>query len=398
MALEKCGVEIVRYSIRTPPPSAETADADERLKTTVILSPKSWLSLLLAVCGLVLRPWKLAVALSVVIKMAGRSGGLGSLVRHGAYFVEAAWLELDLRRRGVHHLHAHFGTNPAAVALLCRCLGGPSYSFTIHGPDEFDAPMALSLDLKANSAAAIFTISNFGKSQMYRWLPLRSWHKVHVVRCGLDEDFLGGIPDPVPATSTLVAVGRLSRQKGHALLLQAMSHLRAAQPDARLVIVGEGEERAELEQLALDLGIAGHVEFLGALAAPAIKNAIRGSRAFVLGSFAEGLPVVIMEAFALGRPVVSTTVAGIPELVVPGRNGWLVPPGDHVALADAMAQALRLDPIVLTKMGRAGRAAVEESHNMNLIAPVIAKIFAGIIGHPETSKSTKSPSREDHST
>lgn len=305
-----------------------------------------------------LRAWKRAVALG----RRGAGHGQGVL-RHMIYLAEACVLLEWHDQIGTDHVHAHFGTNSAAAACLCRILGGPPYSFTVHGPDEFDRPIGLGLDLKARDAAFVVAISQYGKSQLRRWLPYDHWEKLKVIRCGLDSTFLDAPTTPVPDAPALACVARLAEQKGLPTLIEAAGLLRSRGVDFQLTIIGDGPLRAELEALIDRLKLSGSVRLDGWQGGAEVRALIERSRALVLPSYAEGLPVVIMEALALGRPVVSTWVAGIPELVEPGETGWLVPPGDAEALAGAIEQVLRAAPEKLAAMGRQGAVRVNQRHN-----------------------------------
>jgi glycosyltransferase involved in cell wall biosynthesis len=283
--------------------------------------------------------------------------------RHLAYFLEAAWLVRRLDRLGVEHVHAHFGTNPAAVALIVRAWGGPPFSFTAHGPDEFDAPVTLSLGQKVAAAAFVAAISSYGRSQLMRWSAPAEWGKIEVVRCGVDRAFLDAAVQPVPPDSTeLLCVARLSPQKGLPLLVAACDRLRATGASFTVTIVGDGELRDELEAEIRRRRLEDRVILAGTCTAAEIREHLHRARAFVLPSFAEGLPVVIMEAMALSRPVVATAVAGIPELV--DRDcGWVIPPGSEEALAEALAEALSAEPEELARKGAAGRERVRAMHD-----------------------------------
>jgi glycosyltransferase involved in cell wall biosynthesis len=286
---------------------------------------------------------------------------------------------------GAEHLHAHFGTNSAGVAALCRALGGPSFSFTVHGPEEFDKPEALSLTDKISAASLVVGVSEFGRSQLYRWTPLDQWPKVRVARCGVDEQFLDPRtePSPVPRAPALVCVGRLCEQKGQALLVEAAARLAREGREFTLTLCGDGPMRGPLEAAVRAGGLEKHVLFTGSISGAEVRRRIEASRALVLPSFAEGLPVVIMEALALGRPVVSTYVAGIPELVEPGVSGWLAPAGSLDALVDAIRAVLDADPRHLSARGRAGRARVAERHDALREAARLVKLFrAAATGEP----------------
>jgi len=372
--VEALGIEVVRFSIRGVPESelVDPADRAERERTQVVLSGA--VGLLFAMLGqALLHPIRFLRAFGTAWSVGARSG---RRLVHLAYLAEACRLRSWLRRDSVTHLHAHFGTNPATVALLCRILGGPPYSFTVHGPEEFDRPEALGLDEKIRLAEFVVAISEFGRSQLMRWTPTPQWTKLHVVRCGVDAEFLekDGVPPP-PDRPRLVCVGRLCGDKGQLLLVEAAGRLAREGREFEIVLVGDGDLRAGLEEKIRSLGLAGRVVLRGWLDGAGVRREIADARALVLPSFAEGLPVVIMEALAMGRPVLSTYIAGIPELVRPGVDGWVVTAGAVDELVDRLREILDAPAARLAELGRAGRAAVAERHDARREAARLAEQF-----------------------
>ena len=322
-ALERQGLEVLRFSVRPPGDLVDAADKEEAACARVLLS-SGWVALGMATLGAVMQsPFRFAKALRVATSMARKSDG--GFLRHMIYLAEACLLGRWLQDAGVTHLHAHFGTNAAAVARLVSVLYVYPYSFTVHGPEEFDKPGALSLGAKIDDATFVVGVSHFGTSQLRRWCSHTSWTKIHVVRCGVDQAFFEDkVPEndqeqfPVPASSggpRLVCVGRLCEQKGQLLLLEACARLWQAGAWFELVLVGDGPMRQEVERLAASLGIQEAVTITGWQDTSQVQNWVRSARAMVLPSFAEGLPVAIMEALALRIPVITTCIAGIPELV-----------------------------------------------------------------------------------
>ena len=282
--------------------------------------------------------------------------------RQLAYLAEAAWLKRDWRTKGIRHVHAHFGTNPTAVARLAHVWGGPTYSFTVHGPDEFDAPGAIDLGGKIADAAFVAGISSYGRSQLMRWAAPAHWPKIEVVRCGVDSSFLDAEASGPPDDATLCCVARLGPQKGLHILVDAVAVVASERPDLRVVVLGDGPLRSALEAQAAARGISANISFAGVASGDAVRQHLLDARAFVLPSFAEGLPVVLMEALALRRPVITTWVAGIPELV-DAQVGWLSPPGDVAALAGSIRAALDAPTAQLATMGDIGRARVRAMHD-----------------------------------
>lgn len=374
-ALETSGFTVHRFTLRRfGGELAEPADEIEQGRTCSILEAGP-LGLFKAVISeAVSRPRRWIAAVVAAIRMGLRSER--GLVRHLIYLSEACWLRRRLDLCGAQHVHAHFGSNSADIALLSRLLGGPPYSITIHGPEEFDAPRSLSLRDKVRQATFVVAVSEFSRSQLYRWCALEDWPKVHVVHCGVDAMFLKSTIPPPSARPRLVNVGRLSEQKGQLLLLKAAAQLRDRGLEFELAIVGDGPFRAQLEQLVDRLDLKGHVQILGLLSNQGVRQELEAARALVLPSFAEGLPVVIMEAFALGRPVISTYIAGIPELVDPGVTGWLVPAGALEPLVAAMKAALTAQPADLERLGQTGAARVAKQHNAHTEAGKLAALFS----------------------
>ncbi len=375
-ALGARGWTIHRFAMRRYGQAlAEPADRAEQERTEYILDAGASGLMRAALAEALGRPRRWLSALAAAVRMGRRSER--GLARHLAYLAEACYLRRRLAERGAEHLHAHFGTNAAAVAMLCRRLGGPPYSITVHGPEEFDAPRPLDLREKARHADFVVAISHFTRSQLCRWCATEDWPKIHVIRCGLDEVFLAGDRVPVPGRPRLVTVGRLAEQKGQLLLVEAAARLRGRRPDFELVVVGDGPLRGELERAIDRLDLRGHVRITGFLDNPGVRRELEAARALVLPSFAEGLPVVIMEAMALGRPVIATAIAGIPELVEPGRSGWLVPAGAVEPLVEAMAEALAADPAELDRMGRVGAARAAGQHDAAVESGKLAALIAG---------------------
>lgn len=374
LALERQGIEVQRIALRGW--DGELQDNDdiaERSKTRYVLEDgvKGLLKPLLEV--LRAQPRRFFSALWLALGMGRRADR--SWPYHLIYLAEACRVVQWLQAFGAEHVHAHFGTNSTEVVMLANALGGPHYSFTVHGPEEFDKPQFLHIGEKVRRAAFVAAVSSYGRSQLYRWVAHAHWDKVKVVHCGLEAAFHAGPPVPVPAVPRLVCVGRLCEQKGQLLLLEAAQKLAALGTAFELVLAGDGEMRAELETLIARYGLQGQVRITGWISSGQVREELLAARALVLPSFAEGLPVVIMEAMALRRPVLTTYVAGIPELVRPGENGWLFPAGAVQELAAAMADCLGQPDEVLQRMGDAAHQRVLERHDIDTEAAKLASYF-----------------------
>jgi len=378
-ALEGNGINVTRISIRANSDDVtDPEDKKEAERTRVILGMGA-IGLVLGILRTALtRPGRLVRAIGVAIKIGWRSDR--GLLRHLVYVAEACVLARWLRQSGVQHLHAHFATNSTAVAMFCRILGGPPYSFTSHGIEMSDCPETLGLREKIRRAAFAVAVSEFGRSQLYRWCRHEDWPKIHVIRCGVDHQFLSAPHEPPPTTPRLVSVGRLSEEKGQRLLVEAVGRLVAEGLAVELVLVGDGPLRGCIESLIEERGLRSCIRITGWASGDEVRGHILASRAMVLPSFAEGLPVVIMEALALGRPVISTYVAGIPELVEHGVCGWLVPAGSVDALAAAMREAVEAVPEQLEAMGRRGAERVADMHDARKEARKLIALFENGLG------------------
>lgn len=365
LGLERLGVEVLRFTVK--PCEEELVDARdraERLRTRALLG-RGALGLLPSVLGLALtRPRRFTRALGLVWRL-GRGTHAG-LARHLGYLGEACRLASWLAREPVAHLHAHFGNNPAAIAALCHSLGGPPWSFTVHGTDSYEAPGELRLGKKLAEARFALSVCEQGRAQLMRWSEPADWERIHVVRCGVGEEFLreqAPAPAPREEPPRVVCVARLSVEKAHLVLLEAVARLAREGQELELVLVGDGPLRAAIEARVRALGLARRVHLRGWLAGDAVRAEILAARGLVLPSFAEGLPVVLMEALALHRPVIASAVGGVPELVREGREGWLVPPGSVEALAEALRALVRAAPEELARLGASGAARVRRLHD-----------------------------------
>ena len=375
LALERLGVEVMRIALRGWDGAlADPQDIRERERTRFVLQQGGLALVAAMLANAFARPPAFIAAARLATRMA--TGSDRSLVYHWIYLGEACVVARWLRDAGIGHVHAHFGTNSAEVAMLAALLAPASYSFTVHGPDEFDRPAAIGLAEKIRRAAFVVGISAFTRSQLYRWVERVHWDRIHVVHCGLDRAFHDGSAPPAAHSARLVCVGRLGEQKGHLLLLAAMRRAFDRGAVFDLVLAGDGELRGAIEERIRALDLAAYVRITGWIGSAEVRAEIEAARALVLPSFAEGLPVVLMEAMSLRRPVVTTFVAGIPELVRDGETGWLIPAGDADALADALVACLAADDHTLARMGDAGRERVLARHDVDVEAGKLARLFA----------------------
>jgi len=374
LALERQGFEVQRLALRgwSDEPLPDEEDQLERRRTRYVLR-EGPLALLFPLLWCFLRsPGRFFAALRLAVRMARDSDR--SLPYHLVYLAEACRVVPWLARSGACRIHAHFGTNSAEVAMLAHALGGPPYSFTVHGPQEFERPIGLAE--KVHRAAFVVAVSEFGRSQLYMRCNHADWPKIKVVHCGLDRAFYDVVPRSLPSAGRLVCVGRICAAKGQLLLIEAAARLAARGISFELVLAGDGPMRGEVESAIESQGLRKCVQITGWISSTAVREQILASRALVLPSFAEGLPVVIMEAMALRRAVITTYVAGIPELVRHGESGWLLPAGSVDELTSAMAACLSLQPPELQRMGNAAYERVVARHSIDTEARKLARLLA----------------------
>jgi colanic acid/amylovoran biosynthesis glycosyltransferase len=371
-ALEGHGFEVMRIALRgwqeTLP---DRDDLAEQARTHYVLRNGVAPVLIDALRVMMRSPWRFIKAAHLAIRMVRESDR--PLRYHMIYLAESCRILRWVRNHGCAHLHAHFGTNSAEVAMLMRALGGPDYSFTVHGPEEFMIPMGLRE--KVHRSAFTVAISSFGRSQIYMRSSYLDWPKIHVVHCGLERSFHDGLATSVPMAPRFVCVGRLCEEKGQLLLIAAVARLKAAGIECELVLAGDGPMRVEIEKLLDEHELNSQVRITGWISSDSVRSEILASRALILPTFAEGLPVVLMEAMALRRPVLSTYIAGIPELVISGENGWLFAAGSVEELVEAMAKCLTVTPEDLSRMGDLGYQRVIARHSIETETAKLAGLF-----------------------
>ena len=337
-ALRARGVDLHTFTVRSTDPAGLLSDAqrDEHARTTAIL-PSSPITIVRAHAAAVTRgPGRYLRA--VRLALATRTPGLATSLKQVAYFVEAGVLAAELRRRRIDHLHNHLSDASCTVAMLASELSGVPFSFTMHGPSIFYEPEKWRIDEKLRRARYVACISWFCRSQAAAWVEPEHWEKLKIVHCGVDVDELR--PSHGSDGTQLLFVGRLTGFKGLPVLLDAMPSIVERRPGTRLVLVGDGPDREALEAQVRRLGLGDSVEFAGSRSPADVAALLAATDVFVLPSFAEGVPTVLMEALGAEVPVVTTRIAGVSELVEDGVSGLLVPPSDPSALADAVSSLL----------------------------------------------------------
>lgn len=379
--LRNRGHTIRTYSVRHPG-TGEAVSAQVRREqqgTNYLLAPGRPLTSVAlivwaSVKALARHPRRFATTLALAWRSSPQ--GLRGRLRQLAYLVFACRLSELLRADGIQHLHNHLGSASATIAMLASSLTGIPFSLTIHGGHIFYEPHYWALGEKIRRSTFAACVSDFCRSQCMVFVTHETWPKLRVVRCSVDDRFLDAPLSPPAHGAGLVCVARLAEEKGHIVLLQAVKKVRVAGQDVRLVLVGDGPLRRTLDEGIRELELEGIVEITGLVDAEEVRRRVMAARAFVLASLTEGLPVSIMEALALGRPVIAPNVGAIAELVRNGETGWLVSPGNSDLLAEAMMAALRAPDEVLAAMGRRGAALVGERHRAAHEIPKLEDLLA----------------------
>lgn len=300
---------------------------------------------------------------------------------------QALHLALQLEQHGITHLHAHFASVATTVARLASLLTGVPYSFTAHAKDIYhESVEAADLDAKLRDSVAAVTVSDYNATYLRTRFPA-STHRLVTVRNGLrldDFDYRA----PVNREPVVAAVGRLVEKKGFAVLLDALARLHQAGRPLRAVLAGAGPLESALREQAMRLGIGGLVEMVGPLPQHEVRALVASSAVLAAPCITaadgnvDGLPTVLLEAMALGTPVVSTPVTGIPELVRDGETGLLVSENDPVELAAALERVLD-DNELAVRLARQARAVVEEEYDSRRQAQVLGDL------HRSTTRRTR---------
>jgi glycosyltransferase involved in cell wall biosynthesis len=373
IGLRERGFEVSTYSVRRAgvDHDVDAEVVDEKNRTRVILPFRPLDLLLVNLRTLLAQPADYLSTLALAMSTC-RPGFRGLLLQI-AYFHEALLLAGMLRQDGAEHLHNHFGDNSGTVAMLAAKLARIPFSITIHGPHIFFEAPHWALARKTERSSFIATIGHFCTSQMMLNSAKEHWEKFEIVRCGVDPTKLEYVA-PSRAATELVYVGRLSVEKGLPVLFDSISQLLARGVNVSLAVLGDGPDREFLENLAATMGISDRVHFKGFVDQATIVTTLRASDVFVLPSFAEGIPVALMEAMAIGTPVIATYVGGIPELVVHGETGQLVYPSDASALADAIDRYAS-DLAYCKRISRQARSKVEAEYDIEDQVDKLAMLF-----------------------
>jgi colanic acid/amylovoran biosynthesis glycosyltransferase len=374
-SLRARGLVIETASINGVAPPADgfsSAEVSERDRTFFVKGGSKAGSLIKVVKIGLSHPWVVLRGLKEALKLS--PWDLYAAAYAIFYLAEALIVGDWMREKQCNHLHVHFSGPVATVALLTSVAWNIPYSLTVHGPDEFYDVDKLYLPRKIDRASFVICISHFCRSQLMRISNPANWDKLHVCRLGVDEALFFPEPHQDSPITQLVSVGRLNPSKGQSVLLLALAESIRRGSRLHLHLIGGGPERAHLERLVEQNSLKEHVTFYGATSHALTRQLLTKADVFVLSSFAEGIPVALMEAMAMEIACISTYVAGIPELIESGKDGLLVAPSAVEELSAAI-NTLSDDPLTRTRLAAAGRTKVLTQYNLARNADRLAEVL-----------------------
>lgn len=362
VGLREKGIKIFTYSVRKVDHSHDVDDITIAEKeSTQYLLPASVFSLLKNFISiLAFRPLR-TIRTIVLASQTSKPGVRGALLQI-AYFFEAVQLSDRILKDKIEHIHNHFGDNSGTVTMLASLITDIPYSISIHGPHIFFDELNWALDEKTHYAKFVTCIGSYCKSKMMMNTARENWEKFHIVRCGIDLTQFH-YRKPNNAIKRMMFLGRLSPEKGITFLLDSILELKRNQRTVELVIMGDGEDRPELEEYVKKNRLEDTVNFIGFVGQREIISQLNQGDILVLPSFAEGIPVVLMEAMAIGVPVIATHVGGVTELVVHNETGQVVSPANSTSLTEAITRYLD-NPELCEKVSFGGRKMVEQEFNI----------------------------------
>ena len=398
--LRRRGVPLVLFALR------RAADGIQQPETRGLVdeveyapSPLSWRAVRSNVASVVWRPAAYFRTLALLVRETWRNPV--HLAKTLYIFPQAVAFADRMRALGVGHVHAHWATYPTTVAVAVSELTGLPFSFTAHAWDV--SLIRTFLQEKTRLARFVLTCTAENQAALKALLPAPEQRKVHLNYHGVTLERFGQVTHRAQGRSpVIVTCGALFERKGLADLVRALGRLRRRGQPFDCVVIGDGPQRRQLEALVLSEGVHDAVTFTGALPQDKVIGHYAQSDLFVLPCVArslrlfdseaelsksleiwfegrgriikDGIPNVLVEAMAMGLPVVSTRIAGIPELIREGQNGLLVDPNDPDGLADAIGRLL-LDPALRERLGTTAAADVRNRFDRARSVEALADIF-----------------------
>ncbi|HAQ38161.1 MAG TPA: colanic acid biosynthesis glycosyltransferase WcaL, partial [Saprospirales bacterium] len=281
----------------------------------------------------------------------------------------------QMQIKKVEHIHAHYASHPALAAWIINKISGITYSVTIHSHDIYDCHAML--DIKLKDALFLAPISYYNIKYLEELLGKWVKEKCHVVRCGVDLEKYESSQKTVDSKDgvfKILQIGSLHWKKAQVYLVQVMASLRKRGVPFHLTIIGEGQERTSIESEIKKHQLENHITLVGAKRQDEVARILPQSDCYVQSSVSEGIPVAIMEAMACELPVVSTKITGIPELVLDGETGILVPANDVANMANAL-EKLYNDPNLCLAMGKRGKNWVAEEFTLENNGKKLVALF-----------------------
>jgi colanic acid/amylovoran biosynthesis glycosyltransferase len=375
LALRRHGVEVCVVSVHTcdrPMQALSAEEADEARRAFSVVGAGFVHAVLANIRVLCRHP--IGYLRGLLYAWTLSRGTPRLLVMYSFYFLEAVVAGDYFERRGLTDIHTHFSST---VLLILARIFRVRYSLTAHGSGEFIDVIGFHLAEKVAGAVFVATVGQYGMSQVMNASDPAHWHKVVALPLGVDVEAFR--PRKAPRRGPdepfrLLSVGRLSAPKGYPILIEALVLLRGRGRNVTLTLVGEGPERATLEKMIALHDLGGCVRLAGACNHDRLADYYGSSDAFVLSSFLEGVPVVLMEAMAMELPCVATWITGIPEIIDRDVEGLLVPPASASAIADAV-ERLMDDPEGARRLGAAARRKVLHKYHLGRNVERLAEEF-----------------------
>jgi len=374
-ALRSCGIEVCVVSVRRCDRSTAKLSADEAeeaMQTFSVLGAGYLHAIIANLCILCRHP--LGYLRGLLYAWSLSRGTPRLVLMYTFYFLEAVVAGNYFERQQVRNIHTHFSSTVLLILARIFCV---RYSLTVHGSGEFVDVIGFHLAEKVAGATFVATVAQYGMSQVLNASEAAHWHKVVVLPLGVDVDAYRPKSSPRRAPGEpfrLLSVGRLSAPKGYPILIEAVALLRGRGRNVRLTLVGEGPLRTALEGQIAVRGLGDLIYLAGACNHDRVVSFYDSSDAFVLSSFLEGVPVVLMEAMAMELPCVATWITGIPEIIETDVEGLLVPPASASAIADAVTRLME-DPEGARRLGIAARRKVLAKYHLGRNVERLAQEF-----------------------
>lgn len=308
-----------------------------------------------------------------------------SYIQRYAIFLKSVWIAKDLQNHQTQLIHTHFGWLSAGASWVASRLLGIPFTVTTHAFDIYSERNDL-LPLIADQAKGVVTISDHNKQAILKMNPTLPEDKIRVIRCGIDLSFFSTASidqNQIHSSLQITSVGSLIEKKGHEFLIRACANLKNQAIPFQCVIIGTGSQQLFLENLIDEYNLEEDVILAGKKSQDWVKNRLSQSDLFVLACVKtgdndqDGIPVAMMEAMAMGLPIISTAVSGIPELIKDGETGLIVEERDPISLSRAIIR-LSADPGLRKTLSKKGYALVEREYNIHLNVKKLRNVFSKV--------------------